>query len=355
MIKGLAVAGPLRLPGLHAGSARGPGPTGSDSRARAPALPVPQPRGASSHGGLVARAGRWAAVLRGLALLLCGMLQPALAVAAPHVRVLVTEPSGYYQEAADSLLRALKREAWRVSVATAGTTPAPGADLTVAIGTRALEAALAAPARPVLALLVPRSSYDRLAAGKPQVSALYLDQPLERQLRLLRLALPELKQVGVPLGPTSRELQGEIGAAARASGVQVDSVVVERGSDLYPALTELARDSQAFILLPDPLVAQRSGLHNLFLHTYRLKRPVLAYSAPLAKSGAMLALHATPAQQGEEAAGWIRDSWTGAAFRLGAPRHPQRFAVSVNRSVARSLEITLPDEAALEAQLGAPR
>lgn len=292
------------------------------------------------------------------ALLLSGMLLPMLAWAAPSVRVLVTEPTGYYQEAADSLGTALRRAGMNVDVAAAAANSANGrhaADLTVAIGTRALEVALAKPARPVLALLVPRSSYERLAAGRSQVSALHLDQPLERQLRLLRLAFPALKKVGVPLGPSSRELEDMLKAAARSSGVPVTSGVVENGSDLYPALTELAGDSQAFILLPDPVVAQRSALHNFFLHTYRLQRPVLAYSAPLAKSGAVLALYATPAQMGEEAAAWIVHAWAGEEFRLGAPRHPASFTIAVNRTVARSLDIDLPTEAELQRRLEATR
>jgi UDP-3-O-[3-hydroxymyristoyl] glucosamine N-acyltransferase LpxD len=49
---------------------------------------------------------------------------------------------------------------------------------------------------------------------------------------------------------------------------------------------------------PDPVVVQRGALQNFFLHTYRLKKPVLAYSAPLVKSGALLWLYATPAQLG---------------------------------------------------------
>jgi ABC-type uncharacterized transport system substrate-binding protein len=212
----------------------------------------------------------------------------------------------------------------------------------VAIGTKALEMALARPSRPVLALLVPRSAYERLAAGRQGVSALYLDQPLARQLQLLELALPSLKQVGAPLGPASRELKDPLQVAARGNGIQVSTAVIERSSDLYPALNELAPESQAFILFPDPLVAHPSSLHNLFLHTYRLKRPVMAYSAALAKSGAIMALYATPEQQGDEAARWLSDSWSNGGFRLGAPRYPRRFTISVNSTVARSLDISLP-------------
>ncbi len=288
-----------------------------------------------------------------LAMLVSVMLLPDLALAQPWVSVVLTEPKGYYQQAADSLTRALSREGWKVTVSTPESNSANGSDLTVAIGTPALEKVLAETRRPVLSLLVPRFTYERLAAGKPQVSALYLDQPLARQLQLLELALPGLKKVGAPLGPASRELKEPLRIAAQSNGIRVDTAVIEQSVDLYPALTDLAADSQAFLLLPDPLVAHRSSLQNFFLHTYRLKRPVLAYSAPLAKSGAILALYATPEQQGEEAAGWIRESWSNGGFRLGAPRYPKRFAISINSTVARSLDIALPSVDVLTRQLEA--
>ena len=281
------------------------------------------------------------------------LLWPWLALAAPEINVLVSEPAGIYQEAAASLSQTLSRDDWKITLSTPDRYSTNGRNLTVAIGTRALEAALSQPGRPVLSLLVPRSTYERLASGQHQVSALYLDQPLTRQLQLLGLALPGLKKVGTTLGPASQGLQAELQSAAKVSGIPVNSALIDQGSDLYAALTELAEDSQAFLLLPDPVVVQRGALQNFFLHTYRLKKPVLAYSAPLVKSGALLGLYATPTQLGAEAAGWIRESWSRGAFRLGAPRYPQRFTIGINRTVARSLEIDLPSEEALGRRLEA--
>ena len=288
-----------------------------------------------------------------LAMLVSVMLLPDLALAQPWVSVVLTEPKSYYQQAADSLTRALSREGWKVTVSTAASHVPNGSDLTVAIGTPALEKVLATGRRPVLSLLVPRSTYERLTSGRPQVSALYLDQPLYRQLQLLELALPDLKNVGAPLGPVSRQLQDALQAIGRDNDTRIHTAIVEKNSDLYPALTGLAAESQAFLLLPDPLVAHRSSLQNFFLHTYRLKRPVLAYSAPLAKSGAIMALYTTPEQVGEEAAGWIRDSWSGNSVSLGGPRYPRRFTISINSTVARSLDMTLPSVDVLTRKLEA--
>lgn len=277
---------------------------------------------------------------------------PGHAGAAPTIRVLVSEPTGIYQQAAASLVQALGNEDWAIAVATPENN-ASGGDLTVAIGTRALEAAMARPGRPVLSLLVPRLTYERLTAGSRQVRALYLDQPVPRQLQLLRIALPGLTAVGAPLGPTSEALQPLLQNAGRHAGIRVNVASLGQGSDLYAVLSDLAEESQAFVLLPDPVVVQRSTLQHFLLHTYRLKKPVLAYSAPLAESGALLALYATPSQVGEEAASWIRESWGDGGFQFGSSRYPKRFTVSINRTVARSLDLALPSEAVLARQLDA--
>lgn len=287
----------------------------------------------------------------GFLTLLCGLLLPVPALAAPTVNVLVTELGGIYEETADSLSSGLRQAGWSIKVSTPERYSANGGDLTVAIGTRALEAALAQPRRPVLSLLVPRSTYERMAAGKKQVSALYLDQPLERQLQLLGLALPDLKNAGVLLGPASRELKDALQTAGQGSGIQVNTALIDNRSDLHAALNDLAAESQAFILLPDPLVANRNLLQNFFLHTYRLKKPVMAYSEPLSNSGAILSLYATAAQQGEEAAGWIRDRWSNGGGQLGEPRYPKRFTISINSTVARSLNIALPSAESLRRKL----
>lgn len=269
--------------------------------------------------------------------------------------MLLSEPGGIYQTAAESLTRELRRHPadWKITTSALDGYAADDSDLIVAIGTRALEKALEQSSKPVLSLLVPRQTYERLAAGHVLASALYLDQPLSRQLQLLALALPGLKNAGVPLGPTSAGMQAVLRSAAKESGVQVSSAMIDDGADLYAALTGLAENSQAFLLLPDPVVMRPGTLREFFLHTYRLRKPVLAYSAPLVRSGALLGIYTTPAQQGEEAANWIRESRGGNESRLGPPRYPRLFTIGVNRTVARSLGIVLPSEDVLFRKLEA--
>lgn len=97
-----------------------------------------------------------------------------------------------------------------------------------------------------------------------KTSALYLDQPFERQLRLLELAFPGLKNAGVPLGPSSKGFLGNLQQASMESGIVVNTAFIGGGSELLSVLSELAEISQAFILLPDPEVSQRGTVQSFF-------------------------------------------------------------------------------------------
>jgi ABC-type uncharacterized transport system substrate-binding protein len=279
------------------------------------------------------------------------------------VALLLSEPGGIHAEAADSLRRELEADGdlWRVrrealGESTNASTNGNAAEVRVAIGLKALLAALAEDANtPLLALLVPRASFERVLAehgarGKT-VSALYLDQPLARQLALIRLALPEVRRVGVPLGPSSSMLAEAVERASVASRVLVRIGRAGSGAELFPALDAMAPEVDALLLLPDSVVTQRATLASLFLHAYRKRLPVVAYSAPMSQAGAVLSVYATPAQLGVEAARWLRESRQAHGIHLGAPRYPEAFTVTSNRNVARSLDLRLADDATLERRL----
>ena len=282
---------------------------------------------------------------------------------AQAITLLLSEPGGIYQEAAQALRQELEQsgEGWQVRQQTVTERGGAGReDLVVALGVKALGAALAEPgATPVLALVVPRLAYEKLladstgSARRRSISALYLDQSLSRQFQLLRLALPNVQRVAVLLGPASGSLADDLVEAARTARLELNLRQVAATEEIFPALDELSDPAQVLLLLPDATVVNRSTLQTLLLQTYRKRLPVLGYSAALSTAGAVLGLYATPAQLGREAAQLIRGAAKGRELRLPVPRHADAFSLSINHNVARSLGLTLPGEAELSASLSA--
>jgi len=205
-----------------------------------------------------------------------------------------------------------------------------------------------------LCLLIPRQSFERLA--KPlsaeharRVSAVFIDQPLSRQLDLLRIALPDRHRVAVILGPSSQELEGSLRSEARNRDLSLDFARVGESSGVYAALQSVMPESDLLLLVPDPVVANADTVYGLLLTSYRAQIPVVGYSEGLLNAGALVSLFSTARQQGRQGAEIAGRILSGEG--LPAPQHPRYFSVRVNASVARSLGLRLPAESALNAAL----
>ena len=236
-------------------------------------------------------------------------------------------------------------------------------ELVVSVGLAAAQAVTSRGAAtalpPTLCLLIPRQGFDRLAlprdnAGERRVTAVFIDQPLSRQLDLLRLALPESHRVGVILGPSSTALGDELRAGAKARSLDVATATVGERSALYPALQTLLPRSDLLLLLPDPVAINADTLYGLLLASYRARVPVVGFSEGLLKAGSLVALFSTPQQQGAQGAEIARRVLAHDGG-LPAPQYPRAFTVRVNASVARSLGLRVPDEQELQAALDARR
>jgi ABC transporter substrate binding protein len=309
------------------------------------------------------RATRWRALQRIVRLgVMCACLAVVSAqAAAARVAVVLSDDTTPYQEVYQVIRAYLDdtpHEAVRVYAG--GLTPAAlnDARLVVAVGVGAAEALAALPERPpMLAILVPRVWYlksgrARLGSGSRRaLSAIYLDQPFERQALLIRLALPDVRRVGVLLSAEQSSVVNELDSALRAQGLSLVYATLTPDERLITPLEAVLTEADLLLALPDPLVFNRNTAQSLFLTSYRYRDPVLGYSRSLTRAGALLSLHSSPAQIGRQAAEWISSAMQGGTVRLPPPAYPSYFSVSINDQVARSLGFILPPEADLEKRL----
>ncbi|MDP1682962.1 MAG: ABC transporter substrate binding protein [Burkholderiales bacterium] len=230
-------------------------------------------------------------------------------------------------------------------------------DIIVAIGTYAMEQVSVDARVPVLNILVPRQSYEstRLRAkhDSRQYSAIYLDQPLTRQLQLIKAALPNRDAVGVLLGPSSQDRLKPLQQAAREQKVGVSAEQVTTEEDIIPALKRLFTSADVLLALPDPLVFNKHTAQSLLLTSYRAQIPLIAYSKSYVSAGALAAVYSTPAQIGQQAAELLMRLMQAKTLTLPPPQYPKYFSVNVNYQVARSLGLIIESEAALLEQIKA--
>lgn len=295
--------------------------------------------------------------MRARALLASALIAIAIgaapAQARPVVHFVLSEPSGPYHEVFVAARDTLEANA-TVSVGAVDDETPETATAIVAVGTAAATRwAGSDDPRPVFATLVPSAGWRALVRGDPaHRSALFLDQPLERQLALVRVLLPPLRELGVVYGPSSVARRDEILAAADRFHLFINAHHATSSADIDDAFLTVLRRSEALLALPDSAVFTRYNVQSLLLTSFRLRRPVIGFSESWVRAGALAAVHTTPSQLGaelgERIAAWLPDRGA-----LPASGNPERYSLSVNRQVAFSLGLNLPPDAVLQQRLRA--
>lgn len=294
------------------------------------------------------------------ALLACALGIAATAAAARHHVLVVAQPDNpVHAETLDALRAGLEHDGagHTIEVRTPAADAGKGLDADDLVITVGAEAAhlVATGGTPAITLhvLLPRRALDALrhAPGSGPSTALVLDQPAARQLALLRLALPGHEGIALISGPDSAGPAAAVAAAGAAFGLNSTTRVIDDEQALYTALRGVLDESTVLVSLPDSLVYNARTVSNVLLTAFRLRAPVLGFSAAFVRAGAVLGLYSTPRQIGTEAAAL--------ALRLLAGEPPPApaahalFEVGINPTVARALGLSLPEADALTRDLHA--
>lgn len=268
------------------------------------------------------------------------------------VLVVSSERSPAYLEAAEAVAGELgrlttetRRQVVQLTVADLPAYRGAAPRLYVALGADACALLGRTPApAPVLCALLPRASFERVLRDSGRragasLSALYLNQPLGRQLDLMRLALPQARRVGVLWGADAQANEAMLESAAQARGLKVVGVPVKPDEPVFNGLKKILDESDLLLALADPQIYNSSSIQNILLASFRAQVPMLAFSPAYVRAGALMAVYSTPAQIGQQAGLIARGVLQGQP--LGVPQYPLQFEVSVNEHVARSLGLKL--------------
>jgi ABC-type uncharacterized transport system substrate-binding protein len=304
--------------------------------------------------------------------LLAAALAPAAAV--EHTRVLLVTGGAHAieQELIDAVRTKLATNGGtaielnvvalsELGAATADHTGNGRPNLIVAVGTQASQRLAARGGdTPVLSVLTPRVSFDEIARewrkrhggdGGARLSAIYLDQSPQRRFALIRELFPQARRVAIMLGPATAAYARELRAAAQAQGLTplIESVTADQ--NLIHELDVLLPQADVMLAVVDPLVFNRTNAQRVLLTAYRHRVPLVGVSPAYVRAGAIAAVHATPAQIGQQLGDVLVSFARNGSRQLPAPQYPQGLAVTVNEQVARSLEVPLPDNHRLEQRL----
>jgi hypothetical protein len=201
---------------------------------------------------------------------------------------------------------------------------------------------------PTLVLRISRlQAHQRLGNDQPpHLSLLWSDPPLDRQLRLTRLLLPQARRVGVLFDTHSEFLLKELHQAAQPLGLEIVTERWDNTNDSRPLQT-LLKNSDVLLGLDDSDLYNPKTVKNLLLSSYAQQLALIGPNAAFVKAGSLASTYSD------------QSDWLGILDELldrpssTWPRtlYPQHFKVLSNPQVARSLGIEPMNEASVATQL----
>lgn len=265
-----------------------------------------------------------------------------------NVRLVLSDGSPPYRQFAQAFNRTLASSKADVNVVESRYDGGNDADLIVAVGMKATEMAAAQAGTPVLAVMVPEFGYQALLAQRsPQVhvreiSAIYLNQPWERQLDFLQTALPERRRIGLLHSSDTRiDIEG-LRQRITGRGASLVALPVRSAERLFSDLDGVLEASDLLLAIADSAIYNGNTIRNILLASYRRGVPLIGLSQAYVNAGALCAVFSTTEQLAEQA-GVTVISYAKNSL-LPDPQYPAEFTIAVNQQVARSLGIELPSQ-----------
>lgn len=265
-----------------------------------------------------------------------------------NVTVVLSNNSAPYQSFANIFVKNLPASVNTTVLERAGqlSSAAPPADLIVTVGMQAAESVASQASEPVLAVMVSQRGYLELLAKLPpkkisrSISAIYLDQPWERQINFLRAILPERRKISLL---SSEEIKLDVTRLRQVvtqRGGSLEVSKVHSTEELFPQLENVLTSSDVLLATPDSLIYSNSNILNILLTSYRYRVPIIGLSQAYVNAGALGAIFSTSEQIAEQAGATVVSfSQTG---QLPEAQPPIAFSIALNHQVARSMEIELP-------------
>lgn len=203
---------------------------------------------------------------------------------------------------------------------------------------------------PVLYTLIPASTYKSLvpaAASCSRQSAIFIDQPIERQIWLAQTIFPQAESYGALLGPTSSRHRETLEAIASTADWRL--VIKEITADTDPEwqTRELVDETDLIIAISDPHALNRNNAKWLLYSAYQRQNPVIGFSRAYVKAGAAAAVYSTPEQIGKQTAELLGRFEKNNRNCLSTSEFPEYYKVAVNADVIHSLGGASRDESVL--------
>lgn len=297
-------------------------------------------------------------IAREVIMVILAMLGVCLPVAASGIDIVLSGQGKPYMAFVAGIRSALQEADIQVGIriVQAGTGMAHDEGKTrliVTAGVKAMRRVGSETGVPVIHALIPARVFPQ-ATSSGHHAYVYLDQPAERIIRLIRHAFGAKTRIGIIHGKGAERQVELLRRAAKKAGLGFDARSIAHARDLFPVLREIVEEVDVFLVVPDELVINPSTLQSLLLTTYHAGIPLVAYSPAFTRIGAVLAIYTTPYQAGMQTGKLIVRILSGERIRYPVQEWARYFSIRSNTRVAESLGVEIPDSGTLTRALKKP-
>jgi putative ABC transport system substrate-binding protein len=208
---------------------------------------------------------------------------------------------------------------------------------------------------PILATLISRYSYHEVLEKNSNVTnairigAVYIDQPVIRQIRLAQLLLPGDKKLGFLVSRKNLKYLDVLKKLPKNNNHFIK--LLNHHDNIINEVMETLDNSDVFVCLPDPFIFNKRTARSILLSSYRKRKPVIGFSSAYVRAGALAAVYSTPAQIGKQTGELIYQFLQESNIKQLHTYDAKYFSIALNTNVARSLGLSVPDAKTIEHQL----
>jgi putative ABC transport system substrate-binding protein len=218
------------------------------------------------------------------------------------------------------------------------------ASLVVAVG---LKAALAAKLEivdiPIVYMMILDPSKHNLNA--PNMTGTLLEIPAERQFKILRTFLPNLRRLGMlSNSATNPSKTKETIAQAAANSFVLQEFAVDSEKEVPQQLRALLASTDGLLLIPDTTVLNNESIGFILEGALARRVPVIGFSPEFTRLGALLSLSVSYGEVGRETGMLAKRILDGDRKLPAKPIPVERLKITVNLKTARFLGIEFPKE-----------
>ena len=220
---------------------------------------------------------------------------------------------------------------------------ASNASLVVAVG---LKAALAAKVEivdiPIVYMMILDPLKHQLTADN--MTGTLLEVPIDRQLKIMRMFLPTVHQLGTLYDPlkTASRVKDAVRQATN-SDFQLTGLPVESDKDVPQQLRTLLSDVEAFWLMPDSTVLTNESVRFILESALARQIPVIGFSPEFTRLGALLSMSVNYGVVGRETGLLAKRILDGERQLPLDPVPIGQLKITVNLKTAKFLGITFPN------------